>query len=314
MKYFIYNKTELTEFTFQSEWSCSHIDEKYIGSRPYLNNCYHHISNIDLLSQSSVDDCDYFIVPYYIRHTHHLKDEKNLKDFLNKNLKYFSAHPEKHIFFIGSDDTRTLKPLENSICFCVSAKKEDKSICLHYQPIVKPPTEISNIELCVYDISFQGYFSNDIRKKMEKAVKNMNSVVINVRYWFQKYMGYETTEMERNYYGLIEMSKFILCPKGYGTNSIRFFEAMSHGRIPVLISDNTKLPLENEIDYNSFIVRVAEKEIQDLPEIIERNKFDLKNKSIKARQIWDQYFKPEKFDFFMERSLNKTWLSTLRNG
>ena len=135
-------------------------------------------------------------------------------------------------------------------------------------------------------------------------IEKLNSVVINNRYWFHKFMGIDTTEMERNYSGLMQMSKFILCPRGFGTNSIRFFEAMAFGRLPVLIADSTKLPLENKIRYNDFIVRVKEDELESLPDVLEKNKKDLIEKSKIARTTWENYFSPCKLPFFMQESLN----------
>ena len=304
MKFYVYDKDKLEECIHESQWCCTRIDEKYIGCKPLLNNSYHHITNISLLEQTTSEECDYFLVPYYIRHTHHFKDDDMLDAFLNKNLDFYGTSPEKHIFFLASDDTRPIKALEKSIVFAFSTTKESKNICLHYQPIIKPPGKISNIELCRFDISFQGYICNQIRKKSVMQIEKLNSVVINNRYWFHKFMGIDTTEMERNYSGLMQMSKFILCPRGFGTNSIRFFEAMAFGRLPVLIADSTKLPLENKIRYNDFIVRVKEDELESLPDVLEKNKKDLIEKSKIARTTWENYFSPCKLPFFMQESLN----------
>ena len=47
----------------------------------------------------------------------------------------------------------------------------------------------------------------------------------------------------------IERCKFVLCPRGRGSNSIRFYEALNFGKIPILISDDVKLPLESKINH-----------------------------------------------------------------
>ena len=37
-------------------------------------------------------------------------------------------------------------------------------------------------------------------------------------------------------------SKFVLCPRGHGTSSIRLFETLAAGRVPVVISDDWVAP------------------------------------------------------------------------
>jgi hypothetical protein len=46
----------------------------------------------------------------------------------------------------------------------------------------------------------------------------------------------------RTYAELIKRSKFVLCPRGFGVSSIRIFEAMWLGRVPVIISDCWQRP------------------------------------------------------------------------
>ncbi len=63
-------------------------------------------------------------------------------------------------------------------------------------------------------------------------------------------------------------SDFGLSPKGEGNFSLRFFENLSLGRIPIMIDTDCVLPLEDFIDYEKAILRVSYKDIQKLPEII----------------------------------------------
>lgn len=83
----------------------------------------------------------------------------------------------------------------------------------------------------------------------------------------------------------IEESDFILAPKGDGNYSIRFYEVLSMGRVPILIDTETILPLENVLNYNEFIVRVDHKDIHKLPEILSKKYAGLDNESYKSMQI-----------------------------
>ena len=63
-------------------------------------------------------------------------------------------------------------------------------------------------------------------------------------------------------------SDLALCVKGDGNYSYRFYEALSLGRIPLLIDTQCVLPLEDRIDYDSFILRVDYRDIGRLSEIV----------------------------------------------
>ena len=63
-------------------------------------------------------------------------------------------------------------------------------------------------------------------------------------------------------------SDFILAPKGDGNYSVRFYEALSLGRIPILIDTDCPLPLGKEIDYSRFILKVSYKDIDKMDKIV----------------------------------------------
>lgn len=63
-------------------------------------------------------------------------------------------------------------------------------------------------------------------------------------------------------------SDFVLAPKGDGNSSARFYEALSIGRIPVLIDTEMIMPLEGVINYSAFTLRVPYEDIGDLPRVV----------------------------------------------
>ena len=101
----------------------------------------------------------------------------------------------------------------------------------------------------------------------------------------------------------MNMSKFILCPRGFGVSSIRLFEAMSFGRIPIVISDEAKLPLEDEIDYN-FLIRIEEDNIESIEKRIKdyKQKYNLSEMSVKCRSVWENWFAPKKIGKFLNEN------------
>lgn len=74
--------------------------------------------------------------------------------------------------------------------------------------------------------------------------------------------------MRQEFIDIIKNSDLPLVIRGDGNFSLRFFEVLSLGRVPLFIDTDTPLPFEDEIDYDSFMVRVNYKDINCLPEIV----------------------------------------------
>ena len=68
------------------------------------------------------------------------------------------------------------------------------------------------------------------------------------------------------YNELLLKSRYTLCPSGSGPNSIRFWEALGAGSIPVLLADTLELPA-HEL-WEKAIVRVKEKDLGIVPKLL----------------------------------------------
>jgi xylogalacturonan beta-1,3-xylosyltransferase len=61
---------------------------------------------------------------------------------------------------------------------------------------------------------------------------------------------------------ILARSRFSLCPRGVGTATLRFWESLAAGAIPVLISDHFELP--GGTNWPSCVLRIPE---EDAPRI-----------------------------------------------
>ena len=86
-------------------------------------------------------------------------------------------------------------------------------------------------------------------------------------------------------------TRFALCPRGYSASSMRLFEAMQAGCVPVLISDRIVLP--EGPDWEAFCVRVPEAEVASIPSVLEAMEDRFESMAPLARAAWEQYFSPE---------------------
>lgn len=263
------------------------------------------LKKIDCLSSNKNYEYDFFIVPFVIRIFPKIHDTLNYKIFdkLVKRLEYFDKCPEKHIFFFVGDDWRIPLVFRKSILFMQSCHKDSNAFPLHFKSKIIEDLKLSqSIMLAKHDISFQGNTqAHKCRNEMLMQLKNskMKKLFSKTRV-LPKYPLSHDYSLIESYLKSINDSRFVLCPRGVGLNSIRFYETIAAGRIPVLISDNVKLP--KFIDWSRFIVRVPEKNISKTEFMIKEfcSKNDLEKVSLCLKNIWIDAF--ENFENFIELS------------
>ena len=145
-----------------------------------------------------------------------------------------------------------------------------------------------------YLFSFLGGSTSLLRKRMFNLKFNRPDCLIEntstYYHWDLDQPGRE--ERQRRYAQILASSHFVLCPRGAGTGSIRFFEVMQAGIAPVLLADD--YPLPPHVDWDTFLLRVPEKDIARLPELLEPHLPTAAERGRQARQVWLEHFAPEK--------------------
>jgi len=133
--------------------------------------------------------------------------------------------------------------------------------------------------------SFQGayhpsWYLTDIRKRIVEMKHPNNCYVNHIGNWhfdnvvYNKLQNNEYTlnetdnDKERTikYNKLLLDSRYSLCPSGSGPNSIRFWESLAVGSIPVLLADTLELP-SHEL-WDDAIIRIPENKLNELPTIL----------------------------------------------
>ncbi len=98
-------------------------------------------------------------------------------------------------------------------------------------------------------------------------------------------------EARARYVDVVGRSKFVLCPRGAGTATIRLFETLAAGRVPVVISDDWVPPAG--IDWEDCSVRVREADVRALGERLEELEADWPRLSAGAGSVYDEWFAPD---------------------
>lgn len=142
-----------------------------------------------------------------------------------------------------------------------------------------------------YIFSFIGGSTSWVRKRLLNLDFNRNDILIQCstgtyNHWSDDQKNRE--EIQKKYVEVIRKSKFALCPRGIGANSIRLFEVMELGVCPIIISDNW-LPPQGP-DWNRFALFVKESEIENLPTIAESYASESEERGRLARLVWEENF------------------------
>ena len=95
----------------------------------------------------------------------------------------------------------------------------------------------------------------------------------------------------KKYADIGRRSKFVLCPRGAGTSSIRLFEMMQMGRAPVILADEWVSP--SGPNWDQFSIRIPESEAMNVPKILEERESEAVELGLKARQEWERWFAPD---------------------
>ena len=98
----------------------------------------------------------------------------------------------------------------------------------------------------------------------------------------------ERLDYERRYAELTKASKFVLCPRGVSPSSIRLFETMRMGRVPVVLSDGWVSPVGPQWDNFSLCVR--ERDFNRLPALLEKLEPEAVKMGRLARTEWERWF------------------------
>lgn len=129
--------------------------------------------------------------------------------------------------------------------------------------------------------AYQEIYISDIRLDIFNLKCDSNETkIINTGEWHFNNIVYSSKQNKENeinsdkkhilntekYNELLLNSRYSLCPSGSGPNSIRFWESIACGSIPVILSDN--LDLIKDIDWINTIVFVNEKEINNINKIL----------------------------------------------
>src|SRR5665213_2923212 len=236
---------------------------------------------------SSADEADMILLAgSFGRDPHYLLDHP-----------LYRSHPEKCAVYTEDDNYLPLAP--GVYCSAIDDENSRAGRVFSYSYVSasgrysNPYVSEASTEKALL-FSFQGGSTSLLRKRMFNLRFDRPDVLIEntSTYYHWDLSQPNREERQQRYAQTIASSHFVLCPRGAGAGSIRLFEVMQAGIAPVLISDDYLLP--SHISWDKFLIRIAERDIRRLPELLEPHLATSAERGYAARQAWLNHFAPEK--------------------
>ena len=106
--------------------------------------------------------------------------------------------------------------------------------------------------------------------------------------------------VRQEYYSNMINSDYVVCVRGKGNYSYRFYEALALGRIPIFVDTDSPLPFSSTIEWSNHCVFVKERQIMDISEIVASHYAGLSDKGladmqIENRRLFETLLTPERY-------------------
>lgn len=229
-----------------------------------------------------------------------------------KHLPYWKGNERRHVAYFCSDGPEpTGLPC---IMFRQSFHQSRKDAnCVAWPYAVEDFCDLvtNNFDALEYDVSFVGSKASS-RSRIESFDSVVNTLDL---VWFMDdsrmhWGSIEHTEIgkqrKRMFVDSMRKSAMVLAARGGGMSCYRFFEAISAGRVPVLLADDWELPHADLIDWDNIIVRIPECRAKDTGKILLEFLRRISNEELcemgkAARAAWQEYLAPARWAAMMER-------------
>jgi hypothetical protein len=152
---------------------------------------------------------------------------------------------------------------------------------------------------------FQSFYpSSFYRYKYLKLIQTFKSIETNFIFR-KKYRAGSVNESDRKiteieFYQNIFSNSYTFCMRGSGNFSVRFYETLAMGRIPILLDTDCQLPFDEEINWHKHVVIINKNDLHKIEQIINTFHYQLNHEEFLAlqksnRQLWLDYFRKEQF-------------------
>lgn len=246
-------------------------------------------------------------------------------DDLSNRLQFFRQNPARHVFFDCCEDwmvfnspavfirCNTLKHFFDSDPNTISWPWPVES-CGECVPVPS--------EGFTFDISFHGWIkSHPAREIATEACLGTSGIIFDYS-GYRDFFGYlkegnpEYWRRRIAYRDSLRRSRVALCPQSIvGIFPYRFYEAMSAGRIPILVGEDFSYPFADEIPYGQFSLELPTA-TPNLGQVIlnfirSHSDSEIIAKGQLARHYWEHYLDRDQWPRLMQYAVEKKFAAVL---
>lgn len=244
----------------------------------------------------SLEECDYVLLPFKYD-----QRDPRVEDVCNQAL----AFDKKVIAFYCDDSEQIFELPKNLILFrssttrslIQSSERIFPALVADYYPHFKPfPKQKENdkVGYCGRDDEYRKSFLVHMQKMGIEV-----DAVYTGPFWGTRTDWQQKLLTKKQFHENLLNNQFILCVRGAGNFSYRFYESLSFARIPILIDTDVQLPFENCIDWSRHIIKIKEEEMSVLPSLIKECNIDPSSN----RSLWEKYFSPSGYSLNFVKDL-----------
>lgn len=161
----------------------------------------------------------------------------------------------------------------------------------------------------------QRFYPSSAKRYRYLRLLQKNDTVVTNFIFRKKYRAGVITSEERkrtslDFYENIFNNPYTFCLRGTGNFSVRFYETLAMGRIPILVDTDCKLPFEDVINWKNHIFVIKEKKVANIAaelQAFHRNKMasDFISLQKENRELWKSYFTKDAYFDQLAVSLNR---------
>lgn len=238
----------------------------------------------------TIKECDYVVIPFKYQ-----KDDKRIHQICA------DAYDKLVFAFFCDDSAEQFQTPLNMILFRTSLHKSTRNAFERAMPVLIPDHKPGTLELTDRventTITYCGHLmhNRDTQLHHLKRIYTDHCIVSRAGFWAP---GMNKLQARKEYYDNLARGGITFCSRGGGNFSYRFYEALSFGRIPLLIDTDCELPFEKSklINWDDHIIRIAEEEFlkMDRHTFINYILDKCYSLSPKAnRELWETMLSPE---------------------
>jgi len=297
---------------------------------PYLSN------GTEYFRMTSPDEADVFVLPFDWRYTTRFFASSQTAEAAKRAALVFASRAADFgkplvAFFVSDSDDEV--PLPNSVIFRTSTSRDlrqnEFGMPVFFEDVLQSNAGIAALRLkkrfpTVGFCGFAGYrlvpnvplrgqirsFARWVRKGFPQLTLRERAIVALRRHPFietdfilretSKGRGELPPHVRQTFQRNIQSTDYTLCVRGHGNWSVRFYETLAWGRIPLFVDTSCVLPYDFEINYRDVSLWVTSEEIDSIADrlvdfhgALDADQFAHLQRA--CRSLWEQRLTPDGF-------------------